>query len=313
MSTVRPVLAICALQLVAPYMVPRDHRPAVVAPWMPPCISALKRARDRYSRKGSRPIILKLTTEVGRKNNQLGECGDHVLDTLAFEVPSPRNEKDLPVYSGFIQSRSGVDSEPSKPWTLRPESSLRATFSYERHDAGRRAETTVLDREAPDAAEFSRVFQRALDECVADAPQSPVLPPESTAAELRAQCSRDAPAADASSCQAAELAAERLERTCFIHGDHDVGRPITKSALRKIAALGTAATPILRRLARSSNPAARAAAAMGLGKIETDAARAELGRLASDQATVMISSECSSGQQAVAELVKRALNPRFDP
>jgi hypothetical protein len=295
----RALMTVAALKLAelaaTHLLIPADSRPAVGRAWMPPCISALKRARDQYSRKGSRPIILKITTQVGRKNKERGECGDHVVDSVAFEVPASRDESGLPGYGGSIETRSGIDDRPTQPWT-------QVAWMYGRHDHGRTAEIDVMDPASADGPDFFVAFQHALDECLAAAPASPGPPPESTVAELRAQCSGDSPGVDFPSCQAAELAAQKLERTCAVDG-HRPG--ITQPALHQITALGTAATPILMRLARSSNPAARAVAAIGLGEIKTDVARAELGRLASDRTTA--DTILMGGGEAVSEFAKRAL------
>lgn len=77
-----------------------------------------------------------------------------------------------------------------------------------------------------------------------------------------------------------------------------------------ILALGVAAMPILIRLARSKNPAARAVAAMGFGNIESDAARVELHRLEADREYADTLDGCMGSRRSVSSFAKGALNRR---
>jgi hypothetical protein len=281
-----------------------------IAPrWMAACVSGIERARDEYDRKYGRLDGFKITTEVGRSDDQHGECGHHVVDSVRFEVSRPRNKYDLPIYSGSVQSRTGIDPRPTTPWARQAWAT--GMYSHERHDAGRTAETAVLDDSAPHATEFTDVFRRALDQCLALAPASPLPPPDPTDDELRSLCSREAPSAAESLCRDAESAAAVLERTCTVEGEAvgDGGRPgVTRPALSRVLALGPAATPILTRLARSTNPAARAVAAMGFGKMKSDGARAELHRLESDNDHADTLNGCIGGRRLVSSFAKDALN-----
>ncbi|HEX4460314.1 MAG TPA: hypothetical protein VIA18_20190, partial [Polyangia bacterium] len=100
--------------------------------WMKSCITAVEHARDEYSRALDRQVDVEITTLTGHAGRELGECGVHVLDSVSFAIPEPRAKYDQPIYSGSIQSRSGVDTRPSTQWS--PLGSATFAYSHERHD-----------------------------------------------------------------------------------------------------------------------------------------------------------------------------------
>lgn len=61
---------------------------------------------------------------------------------------------------------------------------------------------------------------------------------------------------------------------------------VTRLALDDILALGADATPMLLRLASSTNPVARLAATIGLGHVQSQVGRSALQRLAIDTTSV---------------------------
>jgi hypothetical protein len=297
-------VAVAADLAAAPAMNPVRPPPA----WVAACVSAIETARAEFRRRQGRSIQVKIGTELGVRDDRHGECGHHMIDRVRFELPKPRNKFDLPVYSGSIESRSGIDDLPAKPWTRLEWAT--GSFSHDRHDAGRTADVSVLNESVADASDFTVVFQHALDTCFASAPASPRSPAPPTDAELRARCHFDAPGVAIEACSDAESAAIALEELCLVEG-WSVGEAgiegRTRPALWRITHLGAAAMPILLRLARSTNAAARAAAATGLGDLQTDAARTELRRLAADQAMADTLDGCIGSRARVSDFAKRAL------
>lgn len=277
--------------------------------WMKPCVAAIEHARDEYSRAVHRPVDVKITTLTGHNDRFPGECGVHILDSVSFEIPEPRNKYNLAMYSGSMQSRSGIDTRPTTQWSRLGWATFQ--YSHERHDRGRTAQTGVLDQDAPNAKLFTETFQRALDACMELAPIAPTPPADVSEAELRRRCVEDGLGNSMASCIDAERAAEELDRTCQIEGYAvgDGGRPgITHPALARITSLGAGALPILRRLARSKNPTARAAAAIGLGKLKMHAARADLEVLARDIEQTDEINGCIGGSRSVSAYAKDALS-----
>src|SRR5262249_54659507 len=147
---------------------------------------------------------------------------------------------------------------------------LRYEFAFSTVRGNPHAEFTVEPGDFPERDELVvSTLRRALEVCVAAAPPRPAPPKPPTALELEATC---AAAGNKAVCVEAERAAWDLEHMCTVYSDaiSVTGRPgHTHPRLDKILASGADATPILLRLAQSANPAARGAAARGLGRLRS--------------------------------------------
>jgi hypothetical protein len=139
---------------------------------------------------------------------------------------------------------------------------------------------------------LARRIRHALDVCIdlAPAPVVPLVPPEALSD--------------------AERAAWDLEHLCIVEGraiGASGGPGRTQPLLKRITALGQAATPLLLHLARSTNPAARAVAAMGMGEVRSHAGRVTLERLTQDHARSPTIFGCDQSEDEVASFATRAL------
>lgn len=170
----------------------------------------------------------------------------------------------------------GVDK--SQPWTQQEP-------WWKRHEAARATAVVKTDRARPTT---TTRLQQALDVCIAAAPSSEP-PPAAT--------------------NDGEAAANELERACVIEGSAigAAARPgKTNPRLARVIALGPRALPLLLRLAHGRNAAARAAAAMGLAKLDGKAAQEALAQLEHDHSRVLVRSGCVPRSRTVAEIAEVA-------
>lgn len=276
--------------------------------WTTKCVAALNGARDELSLKHPGFRAARVRSILGQKDDFPGECGHHVLDVIKFEQPEPRARFGLLTYSAQVIVRSGFDSRPARPWAR--ERAYPDSYSFERHDSGRTASTSVLDVDAPERADFTAALRRALDVCIAAAPAASPPAPPPTHAFLQARCAVDAPHVPLARCLDAERAASDLASLCEIQGRAigDGGEPgRTQPAIRRITALGSAATSIFVRLSKSPNPSVRAAAAMGFGEVRSAIGRATLQRLVSDQEETAMQLGCTTVRRSVSSFARDAL------
>jgi hypothetical protein len=243
--------------------------------WMPSCTATLEHARDELTRIDSRFGDARVSSDT----NAAVEADDCEAAATRIVTLDSKAASSI-AYSVTVVANPSIDH--AEAWNRRDRVWIRArsgASGWVKIDPARELALGVL--------------RHAVDVCLAALPAA------------RPVSATPAPAG----LSDAERAAWELERWCGILFRQSLSGAMgrTRPALARITALGEAATPILLRLARSQNPAARAAAAMGLGQVESAAGRAMLQRLMLDDTMVEAQHGCTVFAETVAKFAREAL------
>ena len=234
--------------------------------WVTTCEAALEDAR-RALASSSDPRLLDARVRFDESQPEASPDCEHDRYT----------EVVLSMSSGFdasVWTDHGVDK--SHAWT-------QDKRWWKRHEAGRATAVVKIDPTHPITTARLR---QALDACIAAAPTSDPAPPATNDAET---------------------AANELERACVIEGSaigYSARPGKTNPRLARVMALGSRALPLLLRLAHARNAAARAAAAMGLAKLDGKPAQEALEQLKQDHSRVGVRSGCVPRSRTVGEIAE---------